>query len=86
LTIYALSLSRNFTRIELVVSLEKIAVALVFFKGDLRPYYEEVYVPNRFFYVIADWTLCHKVTVHENLFRWLYGSEARFRSMQYLKY
>ena len=43
--------------------------ALTFFKEDVRPFYEEIYGPNRFFNVVADEILGHKVTIHENLCR-----------------
>jgi hypothetical protein len=43
--------------------------ALTFFKEDVRPFYEEIYGPNRFFNVVTDEILGHKVTIHENLCR-----------------
>ena len=58
---------------------------VAFSKADVRPFYEEIYGLNRFFHVIADEILGQKVTTHENLCR-MHGSEARFRSMQYLNY
>ena len=48
--------------------------ALVFFKRGLRPFYEEVYGPNRFFDVVSDEILGHKVIVHENLLS-MYGNK-----------
>jgi len=48
--------------------------AVEFFKRSIRPFYEEVYGPNRFFNVITDEVLGHKVIIHENLYR-MYGNK-----------
>ena len=41
--------------------------ALVKFKKNLRPFYEEIYGPGRYFDMIPDAILGHKVIVHQNL-------------------
>ena len=48
--------------------------AVEFFKRSIRPFYEEIYGPNRFFNVITDEVLGHKVTIHENLCH-MYGNK-----------
>ena len=48
--------------------------AVEFFKRSIRPFYEEIYGPNRFFNVITDEVLGHKVIIHENLYR-MYGNK-----------
>ena len=48
--------------------------ALVFFKTRIRPFYDEIYGPNRFFDVVADETFGHKVIVNSNLLR-TYGNK-----------
>jgi hypothetical protein len=56
--------------------------ALTSFKGDMRLFYDEIYGPNRFFDVITDEVLGHKVIVHENLYR-MYGNKRTGRSPFY---
>jgi len=42
---------------------------LVKFKNDLRPFYDEIYGPFRYFDVIPDAVLGHKVIIHQNLLK-----------------
>jgi hypothetical protein len=39
------------------------------FKNDLRPFYDEIYGPFRYFDIIPDAVLGHKVMIHQNLLK-----------------
>jgi len=57
--------------------------AMVFFKGDLRPLYEEIYGSNRFFDVVADETFGHKVIIHGYLLYNMYGNRRTGKITKY---
>ena len=43
--------------------------ALMKFKNDLRPFYDEIYGPFRYFDIIPDAVLGHKVIIHQNFLK-----------------